>query len=827
MAKNDNNLPPVGGPPKSRTGRSADAPPELPNPGAMQATLPAAAVSMQPVSTDHGVQAVSLMVQDKLTGGLVPLQWDSGNGGLAITLSAGFPHSALSGLTTGDDHTQYALLTGRAGGQTLKGSTVTGEKLTLRGNSIDADGGLIDVRRTLITDNSANASTAGELARNGTILTWHDGSAARYVILSTSLAPSDNNILQYSAGSGAWRAQTSLNVSGGGTGIITTTAYGVLCGGTTATGAFQNAGAGLSAQLLISQGAAALPTWNTLSGDATISAAGALTVANLAITNAKIANATIDLTTKVTGNLPVTNGGTGLATLTTAYGVVCAGTVATGNLQNAGAGTSAQIFISQGAAALPTWNSVSGDITITNAGVTAIGALKVTNAMIAAATIDLAAKVTGLLPLANGGTAANLTANNGGIIYSNASAFAVLGGTATANKPLISGSSTSPSWAAYTIPTALAIGDVIYADTTTSLARLADVAAGSYLRSGGVTTAPVWSSITLPNTAAIGDIWYASTTGAISALADIATGNALISGGVSTAPSWGKIGLTTHVSGSLPEANGGTNQSTYSQGDILYASASNTLSKRALGLAGQVLSCSTTVPQYTYVPLVYKTVTFTANAYTAVQADANALIGVTAGSTADQTVTLPAANTVGAGYTIAVQKVDSGTKAVIIACNAAVKIGAQGASGQYTYMVLTSTGSGNSWIVVACDDWMQSSYTGFTWTATSTQYGDATGNSIILSPGEWDISVNAEANGTGYTAGIIGIGTASGNSGTGLVTGDSQAYLPIGTAANNGSASIPTYRVSITTATTYYLKMNFTYSVAPTVYGRISARRIR
>jgi hypothetical protein len=57
---------------------------------------------------------------------------------------------------------------------------------------------------------------------------------------------------------------------------------------------------------------------------------------------------------------------------------------------------------------------------------------------------------------------------------------------------------------------------------------------------------------------AIGDIIYASTTGVLSKLADIATGNALISGGVNTAPSYGKIGLTTHVSGTLPAANGGT-----------------------------------------------------------------------------------------------------------------------------------------------------------------------------------------------------------------------------------------------------------------------------
>jgi len=55
-----------------------------------------------------------------------------------------------------------------------------------------------------------------------------------------------------------------------------------------------------------------------------------------------------------------------------------------------------------------------------------------------------------------------------------------------------------------------------------------------------------------------GDILYASGSTALSKLADVATGNALISGGVGVAPSYGKIGLTTHVSGTLPVSNGGT-----------------------------------------------------------------------------------------------------------------------------------------------------------------------------------------------------------------------------------------------------------------------------
>lgn len=103
-----------------------------------------------------------------------------------------------------------------------------------------------------------------------------------------------------------------------------------------------------------------------------------------------------------------------------------------------------------------------------------------------------------------------------------------------------------------------AVGDLLYASGATTLSKLADVAVGSYLRSGGVTTAPVWSTVTIPNTTAVGDLWQGTTTNIITALSAVATGNALISGGVTTASSWGKIGLTTHISGILAGANGGT-----------------------------------------------------------------------------------------------------------------------------------------------------------------------------------------------------------------------------------------------------------------------------
>lgn len=63
-------------------------------------------------------------------------------------------------------------------------------------------------------------------------------------------------------------------------------------------------------------------------------------------------------------------------------------------------------------------------------------------------------------------------------------------------------------------------------------------------------------------TVTTGDLLYGSATNTWAKLPGVATGNALISGGVGTAFSWGKIGLTTHVSGILPIANGGSGTAT-------------------------------------------------------------------------------------------------------------------------------------------------------------------------------------------------------------------------------------------------------------------------
>jgi len=57
-------------------------------------------------------------------------------------------------------------------------------------------------------------------------------------------------------------------------------------------------------------------------------------------------------------------------------------------------------------------------------------------------------------------------------------------------------------------------------------------------------------------------------------------------------------GNATNVSGVVAATNGGTGESTYTTGDTLYASATNTLSKLPVGTTGQVLTVAAGVPSW-------------------------------------------------------------------------------------------------------------------------------------------------------------------------------------------------------------------------------------
>jgi len=197
---------------------------------------------------------------------------------------------------------------------------------------------------------------------------------------------------------------------------------------------------------------------------------------------------------------------------------------------------------------------------------------------------------TGQLGLTRGGTAASLTASNGGVVYSTASALAVLSGTATANKMLLSGSSTTPTWSTSTIPTSAgATADKhLKSDGTNyvlATATISDVpsTSGKILVSDG--TNWITSTPTFPNASATsgkmvksdGTNWVASTeTYAVPGTA----GNLLRSDGTNWTAA--KATLTTDVTGLLPIANGGTNASTTDAAKISLAVISATTGSEIL-----------------------------------------------------------------------------------------------------------------------------------------------------------------------------------------------------------------------------------------------------
>lgn len=107
---------------------------------------------------------------------------------------------------------------------------------------------------------------------------------------------------------------------------------------------------------------------------------------------------------------------------------------------------------------------------------------------------------------------------------------------------------------------------------------------------------------------AVGDILYADTTTSLAKLADVATGNALISGGVGVAPAWGKIGLTTHVTGTLPVGNGGTGIASLTLNRIPYGNNTSAFQSSAnLAFDGTTLGVGGTLSAWSGVGFVVQT----------------------------------------------------------------------------------------------------------------------------------------------------------------------------------------------------------------------------
>ena len=113
---------------------------------------------------------------------------------------------------------------------------------------------------------------------------------------------------------------------------------------------------------------------------------------------------------------------------------------------------------------------------------------------------------------------------------------------------------------------------------------------------------------------------------------------------------------------------------------------------------------------------------------------------------------------------------------------------------------------------------------------TSGQFGGD--QDISLGAGDWDITAVAYITINGATITVppdMFIGTVAGNDTTNRLLGSNYAKAEATAPSNDAwSLMIPSYRVSIASTTTYYLKLKISYSAgAPQYRHRISARRVR
>ena len=142
----------------------------------------------------------------------------------------------------------------------------TGVLKTLTGNSGGALSPTAGNINTLGTGSITIAGAGSTLTTQLTGLTNHNVLIGAGTATITNVAPSaTSGVPLISQGAAADPAFGTAVVAGGGTGNTTFTAYSVICAGTTATGAFQNvSGLGTSGQVLTSNGAGTLPTWQAI-----------------------------------------------------------------------------------------------------------------------------------------------------------------------------------------------------------------------------------------------------------------------------------------------------------------------------------------------------------------------------------------------------------------------------------------------------------------------------------------------------------------------------------------------------------------------------------
>ena len=500
--------------------------------------------------------------------------------------------TARTNLGLGTIATQAASAVAITGG-TISGTDVTvgaaktldvsAGTLTLANDQISGDkveGGTI----TAVTVTTLSGTTANETNVEVTNIKAKDGTAAVAIANTTGAVTVSTQLnvdnLRLDANS-----LTSTNTNGditidpNGSGVVNLDAVTARVGHTGVAATFTTNGAGdltLSTNGGTNSGVISIVQGLDGAISITPNGNGRATVSNATLNNAVLGTPTSGTLTNCTGLPPSTGlsatvgetkGGTGQSTWALGDTLYSSATNTLAKL--AGNTTTTKNFLSMtgtgAVGAAPVWSAVSkSDVGLSAVENTALstwaGSANITTlGTISTGTWNATA-------IADGKIASALTGKtyNGLTLTAAATGFTVAGGT-TSKTLTISNTLTFSGTDASTlnIGTGGTLGTAAYTAST----AYAPAAGSASVTTLGTVTTGTWSATAIAadkggtgNTSyTIGDLLYASGAAALSKLAGVATGNVLLSGGVGTAPAWGKVALTTHVSGILPVANGGTN----------------------------------------------------------------------------------------------------------------------------------------------------------------------------------------------------------------------------------------------------------------------------